>query len=501
MASTTSSDFYRRLDELFLGLEKFLNNYGKSEILQKHLMDMFKSFFYATLINNFFTNLNDINVKELKLPRGKIGQIISDYKDLRKSVRLTLSCREMVVNAESYTIFKHSVQKDFPGFEKIFQEIEKQIDFGEAETYLKEKEEAIRKSGKEGIDSNEFLMTKLLETYVKKKKNLPIGKNLEKLTKAGVKIIISEFSKILKEGLDKESSEMLAFQRKMTLKYVSQLYKTWKTPIDLLECLIRVSLESGQKQQNKLRNMPDFKDNFKYEALVRIHSRALQISNEILVLLKSGYPDGANSRWRSLHELAVISFFLYENGYEVSKRYLDHEIVRVFKEATDYQAGCRELGYEPLPRKEVNRIRKEKKRLCAKYNDNFQDECGWIPSSLLPTRHFRALEENVQLNKLRPFYNLSCDAVHGGPKGFYRLGLIAEQQKKVLLTGPSDYGLADPMQNTAISLTQISACLLGLTRDFENIVQMNAMNMYTREIGKEAVHVHENIEKRVHPAH
>jgi hypothetical protein len=40
----------------------------------------------------------------------------------------------------------------------------------------------------------------------------------------------------------------------------------------------------------------------------------LQIFNEILVLLKSGYADGANSRWRSLHELAVISFFLLDNN-------------------------------------------------------------------------------------------------------------------------------------------------------------------------------------------
>ena len=59
---------------------------------------------------------------------------------------------------------------------------------------------------------------------------------------------------------------------------------------------------------------------------------------------------------------------------------------------------------------------------------------------------------------------------HGGAKGFYRLGLTTEYQKKILLVGPSSYGLADPIQNTVISLTHITVCLLFLVPDIENLI-------------------------------
>lgn len=40
--------------------------------------------------------------------------------------------------------------------------------------------------------------------------------------------------------------------------------------------------------------------------LFKLHSRSIQMSKEILTLLRNGYPDGALTRWRSLHESNVI---------------------------------------------------------------------------------------------------------------------------------------------------------------------------------------------------
>lgn len=500
MKSNVSSDFYKKLDEVFSSLEKLLNNYGKSEILQSHLIAVFKSYFYANLINIFFINLKRAMVKKLGLPRGKIGQIKTKCKDLRKDIRrsLYLFPKHKTFTVKDYNDFKSMIKKDFPEFQKIVEEIEKTIDFAKAEEYLRVKGEAIKKSGKLNPDLNDTFMTNILETYVSKENNLPIGtKKITKLTGAVVKVVIPEFSKRIKKTLDEESKETLDYQRKMMKDFESRLYKKWEAPIDLLECLIQVTLESAMAQRIKLSKMPDAKSNSKYEALIQIHTRALQISNEILVLLKSGYPDGANSRWRSLHEIAVIAFFLYENSEEISKRYLDHEIVIKFKEAKDYKANCKKLGFTPLSRKEFNKIRREKEKLCRIYGNDFTGDYGWIPSSLLPNRTFRALEENVKLGRLRPFYNLSCDAVHGGAKGLYRLGLKPEAQKSVLLIGASDYGLADPIQNTAISLSQITTCLLGLKHDFETIVQMQVIQSYVKEIKTEAAKVQENMEKEI----
>jgi hypothetical protein len=465
--------------------------------LQKYSIDFLRAFFYANLINNFFRNLNDKNVKELKLPPGKIGQIRATYKQLLKNAKRTLCAKQFFSDEKAYNEFKNSLKERYPGFEKIVEEIERHIDINYAEEYFKEREEAITRLGKNPTTefSNDFAITILVETYVKTKKKLPTGKNLDNLLDKGFKILIPAISQKMKASLDKGSRGMLDAQRKQTSDYTSSLYDIWKIPLDKIECLIRISLESGEKELTKLRALPDFKTSFKYAAIIKIHSRALHISNEILVLLKSGYSDGANSRWRSLHELAVISEFLYTNADEISKRYLDHELVRRFKEATDYQAECRGLGYKPLSRREYNEIRRAKESICAEYNDRFQDDYGWIPSSLLANRNFRALEQYVNLNRFHPFYNLSCDSVHGGPKGFYRIGLTRELQKNLLLIGPSIYGLADPLQNTAISLGQVSACLLALTKDFENIITMYVINSFVREIGDEALKTQKSIQK------
>ncbi|MFQ5821698.1 MAG: DUF5677 domain-containing protein [Candidatus Heimdallarchaeota archaeon] len=492
-----SSKFYEELDRVHLQIKEFLNNYVKSSILQNHFSNEFEFFFYATLINHFLTNLTRKNIKEYNLPRGKIAEIKRKYGHLQKDIESasSLSSKNKKINGEFYNNFKLRLDKDFPEFQKIISAIEKEIDIEKAKGYLKKKEKQIKKLGKPDKDINAFFITKALEVYVQREKSFPIGKKLDKFMKVLAKECLPKFSQEVMKTLKRNSKEMLDHQRRYQDGFENRLYKRWEEPLDLLECLITVSLESGEKHKNKLSKTTNNTNNFKREALIKIHARALQISNEILVLLKSGYADGANARWRSLHELAVIAFFLLDNNNDVSKRYLEHEVVRKFKEAKDYRAYYKKLGYLPIERKEFNKIKKEKERLCRKYNDRFQDDYGWIPSSMLSNRNYRALAEHVKLDKLHPFYNLSCDSVHGGSKGFYRLGLMDNYQDKVLLVGPSNYGLADPMQNTAISLLHIIICLLSLEPDFESIIQMQVMNNYVNEIGPKAVKIQKEIEK------
>jgi hypothetical protein len=499
MTANIKNDFYKALDSLFAECEKTLNTYCKSQVLQDYFLRIIKSFIFANLIHNFFLNLNQKNIKELNLPKRKISLIKIKYKDNFKKASKALSffSGKSRINIADYQAFKNSVERDFPEFLKLIKEIEKAFDFDNIDQYLKEKEEIIRKIGKSGKELNDVFTTSLIEAFLKKENDFPTKKKLHKILKAVSPEVTREFANSVKKQLDKNSKEMLSASLVQRKEYEKHLYETWEIPLDLLECLIKVSLESGIKQQAKLNSTPEGISNFKNAAEFKIHARALQISNEILTLLKSGYSDGANARWRSLHELAVISIFLYENNVEVSQRYLEHEIVKKFKAAIEYRANCKKLGYPPIPIKDFNKLRRNKEELCRKYNDRFQDDYGWIPRSLLNDRHFKGLEKKIKLNKLRPFYNLSCDSVHGGSKGFFRLGLKPKQQNKVLLVGPSIFGLADPIQNTAISLNQVTACLLGLKADYENAAQMNVIYLYVKQIGSEAIRVHEAIEKEV----
>lgn len=491
------AQIYKNCDKAFSLMADVLNDYCKSKILQDYFLCLFSSFFYGTLINNFFLNLNRKNIKDYNLPKGNIWKIKEKYKKIHKEARLaiSLSLKNKNINEKYYGNFKAKIKKDFPEYFKIITDIEKEINITKTIDYLKKKENEIKELGKPDTDLNTYYMTKAIESYVQTQKCFPSREKTEKLMKVVAKECLPEFSKVLVNDLKKDHKEMLDYQRIPQKEFENRLYKRWKEPLDLLECLILILWESAEKLKNKIAKLVNNSNNLKHSAILKIHARALQISNEILVLLKSGYSDGANARWRSLHELAVISFFLLENNNDVSKRYLEHEVIRNFKEATDYRTYFKKLGYLPIDRKVFNKLRRKKESLCEKYIDNFQKDYGWIPRSIISAQNFRALEKHVKLDKLRPFYNLASDAVHGGAKGFYRLGLMDYEQNKIFLKGASNYGLADPIQNTAISLLHVTMCLLMLEVDFESLIQMYVMKIYVNEIGQKSAEVQRKMEK------
>jgi hypothetical protein len=158
--------------------------------------------------------------------------------------------------------------------------------------------------------------------------------------------------------------------------FEERLYSRWKEPIDLFEYLIMIASESGEVHASKITKTANNSNDFQRSALIEIHARALQISNEILVLVKSGFADGAFARWRSLHELAVSSIFLLNNSNTVSKIYLKHKIIKSFKEAQDYRQYYKKLGYTAASRKEFNKLKRERDRLCAQYSDRFHNPYG-----------------------------------------------------------------------------------------------------------------------------
>src|SRR4029077_18930805 len=105
--------------------------------------------------------------------------------------------------------------------------------------------------------------------------------------------------------LEKTKPKMLKEHKKIREGFEDRLYKRWKEPLDSLESLIVICLESGEDKKNKLSKGTNI-TNPKKVSLIKIHARAVQISYEILALIRGGFADGAHARWRSLHELAII---------------------------------------------------------------------------------------------------------------------------------------------------------------------------------------------------
>lgn len=294
--------------------------------------------------------------------------------------------------------------------------------------------------------------------------------------------IVEEASNPILKQLKRNAPSMLRGRKKDRKSFEIRLAKVWRKPLNLLEILLAIAFEAGDDFNREFRPEASEQNDCVFEVLTRLHARACQIASEILALLRSGYGDGAHARWRSLHEIAAVGFFIQSAGNEVAERYLLHNAIESYRAAQQYQEHCKALGYEPLTEKELDEIESEYQHLLSRFGSAYKENYGWAASAIRKNPTFRDIEQEVGLNHLRPFYRMASHNVHANPKGiFFKLGLYSSQE--ILLAGPSNTGLADPGHGAAISLGQITIALLGTRPNIDRLVICSILTKLMEEIG------------------
>ena len=102
---------------------------------------------------------------------------------------------------------------------------------------------------------------------------------------------------------------MLADHGKQDAGFRRRCYRRWRDGLDQLKMFIVMRKEYGSTFNQRERPRAVREQSYTFEATVALHARAIRVSNEILALLCEGFPDGALSRWRTLHEIAVAATF------------------------------------------------------------------------------------------------------------------------------------------------------------------------------------------------
>jgi hypothetical protein len=273
----------------------------------------------------------------------------------------------------------------------------------------------------------------------------------------------------------------------------------WSEALDCLEQFIHINIELGEKIVKRQENKLSSDGHYVFEALARLHARACQISNEVYTLLESGYADGAHSRWRALHEVSVVAYFIEQEGEEIAKRFLDYRHLEDYYEAKNYQEYHDELGHEPLSEKELDILKENRDKLVDRYGKPFDDKgygYGWAAHYFdNKSASFGRLEEEVNLDHLNPYYKMASNNVHAGSKGTkHQLGLI-NQDDYPLLAGPTNYGLADPAQSTAISLSQVTTTFLLLNPSGKDLVRSMGLQHLVDEISATFTEIQFQIER------
>lgn len=296
-----------------------------------------------------------------------------------------------------------------------------------------------------------------------------------------------EFEAIIKEksnDLFTGSAEILMnglfkFYTEKRIKQIQDAYDKflkWNEEIhgDGLEMFLMymdltTTVNGNMTKHFQLDKFPD-DEKLKFGQLLHLHVKGCQIANEIYTLIKCGYADAALARWRTLHETSVVFIILFINDLEVSKMFYEYQFIEKLKRIQTFEVHRVVLNWKAPDVESVKTLQKKRDELIELYGEDFLKEYGWT-KKILPKarRNFKALEEEVGLDYLRPFYQWANKGVHAGPEGtFTRLGFDDISIPRGYLAGPSRYGMVDPMQFTTYSMLKMTSGLIDLTGTVEN---------------------------------
>ncbi len=276
----------------------------------------------------------------------------------------------------------------------------------------------------------------------------------------------------------------------------SRLYRRWKAPIEKLKMLLEIAIEHGGVTNSRLRESCNSNQAHLIEAMTRLHARSCQIAGEIICLIEGGFADGALARWRSLHEVAVVSLLISECGEELAERYLLHEVIESRKSAKEYSdIGGRLVGYEAVDQRFMEELKTESAAVVDRFGDGFKRTYGWaVGYGGVQKSAFADLERAVKVDHLRSHYRMASHGVHANPKGIlFKVGLV--EGSDLLLAGPSNTGFADAGHLTAISMAQVSSALTVLDPSLDNVVATEVMGRCVDVIGAEFLKVQECLER------
>jgi hypothetical protein len=310
--------------------------------------------------------------------------------------------------------------------------------------------------------------------------------------------IISESARLIIKTLKSRAKSMLRWRRSNIRKFEKRTRKRWKRAIDLFEMYLVIAFEAGEDFTQEFYEEAIEKDGFVFAALTRLHARSCQVGFEILELMKHGYADAAQARWRTLHEIAVVALIIADNEEEVAERYFIHDIVESYMAMKQYQKYYSDLGEEKLDEKELKEIEEEYECIIDSFGKNFGRQYGWAADVIgIKDVKFVDLEKKAGLEHFRPYYRMASHPVHANVKGIlFKVGL-PEEEYGAWIAGPTNYGFLDPARGAAISIAQVTMALLRTRPNIDRLVVMSVLKELMFEIAEEFAQVQIKLDKEI----
>lgn len=223
-----------------------------------------------------------------------------------------------------------------------------------------------------------------------------------------------------------DAAELTAFRRSED-KFARKVQREWRPALqasDTMYLHVYDEIETYIGQVNALPAATRDAKTARYQALLNITARSLQIFMEVTTLLANGFADAAFGRWRSLYELGILAAFI------------SHED-------------------EPVAAAFIN----------AKDTSERYDWAKKSPALKAVKRHLRFADlqdaSGLDTTPWHDDYMLANQVLHPSAQGtFQRIGDIGDADN--ITVGRTNFGLEAAGEHAAVSLREVCEQFFGL---------------------------------------
>ena len=314
--------------------------------------------------------------------------------------------------------------------------------------------------------------------------NRPPSVEQQKRQQAEFATIVEEIAETTFADLILRSEPLVVEQHEFESSFLQSHNAKWENLFRLLRATSKIASEAGQMMVRGLRHNTEFENSYKLKAIVSLHARAIRTFSEILCLLENGFADGAIARWRSLHELSTVAFFLCRQDEVIAERYLASRDCLNYRSAVQYQKFFGSVENDLLSASKG--VTLEAKSLDAKkrFGTEINSDWGWAKPALEGNRlDFSAVEAHLKHDHWRPFFRWANQEVHAGyvPPD---VGLGVQGSKlNGHLIGHSNLGIGAPATMSARSLHNATAALALLNPTLDRLAVLKVMDKFANKLG------------------
>jgi len=300
-----------------------------------------------------------------------------------------------------------------------------------------------------------------------------IAKVMESIPELTTKIAKDTGDRIFKRIRDQWPPQD-AFRQFEVDSFRENMEARWGVGLSYLRMLLECCRELGAETNKRHNKSKSRRHRFRRWVLVRLHARACQITDEIICLMENGFANGAMARWRTLHEISVVSMLIRDGDEDLAERYIVHNEIEVKRHADEFDATQAVLGYDKISDRQRQHIDAEYAAAIERYGGSFATPYGWAAKYLsLKKPTFKDLQLKSNSSSKNTYYKMASLDVHATARGlFFSLNVISEN---LLLSGRSNAGLMEPGISAAGSLLIVMHALSGNTTNLDRLVEIHSL--------------------------